>query len=121
MDKIKSLKVEGIQYTTVQMDKWLEKSKYLMALAIDNGLELNKYYWRSIFDENYIELFQPNIIDAFTMVIDINGDPNVVNYVLEEYSKVKDSLEKLQYIGKLTEDEIKYYAQKCLENMQIFC
>lgn len=120
MDKVQSFNVEERVYTFVQMDKWIEKSKYLMALCQDNNVVIQKYYWRSIFDENYIEYFEPMIIDAYTMCIDISGRKEDILFVLEEYNKVKDDLEKLNIIEPYTEEEIKTIADKAFQHMYMF-
>lgn len=120
MDITQKIGIEGKVYTFTQMDKWLEKSKYLMALAVDNDVKIIKYYWRSIFDDNYIEYFEPKIVDAFTMYIDLEGNLDTINYIFEEYNKVKDDLEKLNIVEPFTEEEIKTIADKAFEHMVIF-
>ena len=120
MDQFQNFRVNGEYFSFVQMDKWTEKSKYLMALCQDNGLIINKFYWRSIFDYETIELFEPKIVDAYYMHIDISGDPSTVEYVLDEYSKVAKMLESITVVEPLTEDEIKEIATKALQNMVIF-
>ena len=73
MDRFQNFKVEGLYYSFVQMDKWIEKSKYLMALCQDNNVTIDKFYWRSIIDSNYLELIEPKVVDAFYMHVDIHG------------------------------------------------
>lgn len=120
MDQFQNFRIEGKVYSFIQMDKWTEKSKYLMALCQDNNVTIEKFYWRSVFDPEYIELFIPKIVDAFTMCIDISGSLEDVKFVLEQYNKVRKDLETITVIEHFTEDEIKEIADKALQNMQIF-
>ena len=116
MDVIQKMYVEDTLHVSISMEKYLEKSKYLMALCQDNNITIQRYYWRSIFDNNIIEYIQPKIVDAFIMVIDIHGDKDKIEYVLSQYKKVFKSLEKLQYIQPLSEKEIKETAIKVLQS-----
>jgi len=120
MDLFQNFKVHGTLYSFIQMDKWTEKSKYLMALCQDNNVTIHKFYWRSVLDPEYLELFEPKIVDAFTMCIDIEGNPEDVEFVLKEYNKIRKDLETITFIEPLSEDEIKEIADKALQNMQIF-
>lgn len=112
MDIIQKMKVEGITYLSITMDKYLEKSKYFLRLCQDNGLTIQRYYWRSKFEETIIEYIQPKIIDAFNMIIDVHGTEQTVEQVLQQYSTVNVQLSKLNYIQPLTKEEINNYALK---------
>lgn len=113
MDIIQKMYVDDTLHVSISMDKYLEKSKYLMALCQDNGITIQRYYWKSF--NNVIEYIQPKIVDAFIMVIDIHGDKDKIEYVLSQYKKVFKDLEKLQYIKPLSEKEIKETAIKLLQ------
>ena len=112
MDKIQVTTIDNINILSVEMDKYLEKSKYLMTLAQDNGLIIQKYYWKSILDETHIEYFEPKIYDMFIMCIDIIGDLDTLKRVVEEYKKVRSMLEKINLEEPLTQEEIKQYSMK---------
>lgn len=115
MDIIQKMYVDDTLHVSISMEKYLEKSKYLMALCQDNNITIQRYYWRSIFDNNIIEYIQPKIVDAYLMVIDIHGDEDKIEYVLSQYKKVFKSLEKLQYIKPLSQEEINRTALKLLQ------
>lgn len=119
MDEIQNIKVEGLLYSFIQMDKWTEKSKWLMAYCQKHGATLQKYYWRSKFDINHIEYFEPKIVDAFTMCIDIWGDYHTILCVLSKYKRVAKMLETITYIGSMDEEEIKNIAYKALSSTQL--
>ena len=120
MDLVQSFRLDNEIVTFIQMDKWLEKSKYLMRLCQENNVTIIKYYWRSIFDYEYIELFEPNIVDAFYMHVDIQGKEEDIIHVMEEYNKVKSMLESITVVEPFTEQEIEELACKCLKHMEIF-
>ena len=114
MDIIQKMYVDDTLHVSISMEKYLEKSKYLMALCQDNDITIQRYYWKSF--NNVIEYIQPKIVDAFIMVIDIHGDKDKIEYVLSQYKKVFKSLERLQYIQPLSEKEIKEIAIKFLQS-----
>lgn len=110
MDIIQKIHVEGLTHVSITMDRYLEKSKYFMALCQDNNITIQRYYWRSIFDETIIEYIQPKIVDAFYMIIDVYGEKETVEHVIKQYSTVNEDLSKLSYIKPLSNEEINKYA-----------
>ena len=117
MDRFQNFKVEGLYYSFVQMDKWIEKSKYLMALCQDNNVIIDKFYWRSKIDSDYLELIEPKVVDAFYMHVDIHGKEEDVKTVLEQYNKVRKMLEEITVVTPLTENEIQDLAQKIVNQI----
>ena len=45
MDVIQKMYVDNELHLSISMEKYLEKSKYLMALCQDNDITIQRYYW----------------------------------------------------------------------------
>lgn len=109
--------VEGDYYASMELRNEPERTKYFLYLLEKNDCTIQKYYWRSLYDENHIEYIEPKIYDAFYMVIDTISKSKIsLLNVMEEYNKNKV---KMGYLGrcsrqKLTEEDIKNLAQKFL-------
>jgi len=110
-------------YCNVVMDNNKEQREKLMSMMLDRGIIIQKFYWRSIFDDTYLELMEPAIYDAFKFHVDFIGDIKIINEVMEEYIKIQDTYGFLDKClnTPYTEEEIKSLADKCLQHMEIFC
>ena len=107
--------VEGDYYASMELRNEPERTKYFLYLLEKNGCIIQKYYWRSLYDENHIEYIEPKIYDAFYMVVDtITKSKLALLNVMEEYNKNKV---QRGYLGKLntpklTKDEMENYANR---------
>lgn len=115
---VSTLYCEGEYHVSMELRNEEERTKYFLALLQKYDCVIQRYYWRSLYDETHIEYLEPKIYDAFYMVIDAysHNKENLLN-VMEEYNKNKV---RIGYLGrcnrkKLTEEGIKEYANKYLQ------
>lgn len=111
----------GKDYVTVSVPT-LEHGKVLMLAAELLGCVVQKYYWRSILDPDseYIEEIEPMCPDAFEVIINIKGETDTLNDLIQFYKeKVKQlKLDELpSMLTPYTEDEIKQTAYKMIASL----
>ena len=94
-----------------------EHAYLLMDIAEHLNCSIQKYYWISKMDENYIEEIEPKICDAFTCEVFINGLENDLISVMNIYNQKKENLDKLPVSPKLSEQEIHELANKMIKNL----
>lgn len=105
--------LEGDYYAQMRLRNEPERTNYFLYLLEKNNCIIQRYYWRSLYDENHIEYIEPKIYDAFYMVVDtISKSKLTLESVMDEYNKNKV---RRGYLGKLnrtklTEEDIKRYA-----------
>lgn len=106
------LEIEDEAYLSIEMENI---DKYTMLqLQKEYGNTLVRMYYRSKFDYNYIEYFEPKIYDAFICCLDFSGRKFTLLKALKEYTQNKNVNYLERCLSKLTEKEIKDYAQKFL-------
>ena len=111
----------SMDYACIKMENGIETIRKLMLMLQENNIQIHKFYWRSKLDETYLELQEPKITDVFYFHLDLNGNTKVIKSVLEEYNKIKSTYEYLDKCLLITtEEEIKQWANKALQNMNIF-
>lgn len=110
--------VEGDYYAQMRLRNEPERTNYFLYLLEKNNCTIQRYYWRSLYDENHIEYIEPKIYDAFYMVVDtISKSKLTLESVMDEYNKNKV---RRGYLGKLnrtklTEEDIKRYATSLIK------
>lgn len=116
------MKIESWQNTFwITMENIPELTYKLGLMLMENGVTIQKYYWRSLFDETYLELQEPLIYDAFQFHLDVTGDSKIINNVLEEFLKIQNTYRHLdKCLRVLTKQEIKELAEIALQNMKLF-
>ena len=102
----------------IQMENIPELTYKFMSMLED--VTIQKYYWRSKYDETYLELQEPKVYDAFYFHIDIIGKPEKINKIIDDFILIQDTYRHLNNCLKLTEEEIKGIADKALTDMFIF-
>lgn len=108
-------RMEDKHYLYVEMENTIDRFT-LMKMMVDYGNTILRMYWRSKFDYNHIELFEPKIYDAFIFCIDFIGREYTLTKVLKEFKET--NLQKLEDdYNKLTETEIKDLAYKVLASL----
>lgn len=111
----------SMDYACIKMENGIETIRKLMCMFEDNNIQIQKFYWRSKLDDTYLELQEPQITDAFYFHIDLNGNTKTIKSILEEYNKIKDTYKFLdKCLLQTSEKEIKQWANKALQNMNIF-
>ena len=100
----------------ITMENGKEQTNKLMQLFKQAGIILHKYYWKSKFDETYIELLEPNIFDAFLFQLDVCGDQKTILNVLKYYKQIQKEYKHLDncLYSPLIDKEIKRYATRVL-------
>ena len=110
--------LEGDYYAQMRLRNEPERTNYFLYLLEKNNCIIQRYYWRSLYDENHIEYIEPKIYDAFYMVVDtISKSKLTLESVMDEYNKNKV---RRGYLGKLnrtklTEEDIKRYATSLIK------
>lgn len=114
---IQITKTRNEDFLNVQMENNEEKCKLLMSILQDLGCIIQKYYWRSKFDETYIEYFEPKIYDVFDFILDMSGTENQFKQGLEIYKEKVKILDKLPKLDTpLTDEEIDEIAKKFIQS-----
>ena len=100
-------------YAYIEIENITEKTLYLLNLLQEN-CTIQKYYWRSLYDNNHIEYLEPKIYDAFYMCIDVSGWKFDIEECMLQYTKHKGEREYLHRClqNSLSENEIKDLALK---------
>ena len=108
------LTVDGITYMDAIVDSTI-KGNLMLKLAQKNGCRIQKYFWVSKLDAEYIEYVEPKVYDVFDMEIILIGELEQIERVVWEY---KHQVETICFLEKcvpqecLTEQEIKQIALK---------
>ena len=111
----------SMDYACIKMENGIETIRKLMVLMEDNNIQIQKYYWRSKLDETFLSLEEPNVTDVFYFHLDLNGNTKVIKSIIEEYKKIEKTYKFLdKCLLQMSEQEIMEYADKALENMNIF-
>ena len=104
-------------FITVRTDN-VYAANLLMDIAEHMDCVIQKYYWRSRFDEEVIEEICPKIDDAFYCIVILGGDMNNLGGAYDVF-KQKYLLYKQIYRLNipLTQTEIEEYAVKMLQKL----
>lgn len=94
-----------------------EHAYMLMNIAEHLNCIIQKYYWVSKFDTEYIEYIEPKIYDAFNCEIVLKGNNDDLGGVYEVYQTKKELLNNLPKEPKMTEVEIKELAEQMLNEI----
>lgn len=115
---IEILTIEGISYLSIQMENNKEKYLHLLKILEDNNCTLQRYYWRSIFDNNIIEYIEPKIYDCFNIVIDSYGKLDDLKLSIDQFKSIEHEIEKLPNLNNpLNETEIKELASRMIAKL----
>ena len=111
----------SMDYTCIKMDNGIETIRKLMLMLQEENIKIQKFYWRSKFDETYLELQEPKITDVFYFHLDLLGNTDIVKSILNKYNKIEKTYKFLdKCLLKFTDKEIKEISDKCLQKMFIF-
>ena len=104
-------------FITVRTDNMYTASLF-MDIAEHMNCIVQKYYWRSRFDEETIEEICPKIDDAFYCIVVLKGDMDNLGGAYDVF-KQKYPLYKQLYERSipLTTTEIKEYADKLIHSL----
>lgn len=96
----------------------IEHAYMVMNIAEHMNCIIQKYYWRSKFDKEYIVEIEPKI-DAFDVVIILRGDITSLGGVHDIYMNKKDMLDKLPKNTAMSEKDIQRYSFELLRYAEI--
>ena len=100
-----------MNYCNIIMENGVETINKLMSMLQDAEIEIQKYYWRSKYDETYLELKRPIITDAFLFHLDLTGNTDKIKSVLEDYCKISKTYKHLdKCLHTLNKQEIQNIA-----------
>jgi len=105
------LEIENEAYLSIEMENNMDKYT-LMKLQQEYGNTLVRMYYRSKYDYNYIEYIEPKIYDAFIFCVDFAGRKYPLTKALKEFKQNQKVNFLENCLNRLTEQEIKEYAQK---------
>ncbi len=103
LEKILTTKFESVSQLTrygqrdcmmnVQLENLNQERRYLLLhLFEQNQCDIQRFYWRSLFDSSHIAYIEPKVFDAFYFVVDFIGPEENLREALRQFSKKQSEI-----------------------------
>ena len=96
-----------------------EHAYMLMLLAECQLCAVQKYYWVSKFDPEYIEYLEPKVYDAFTCTVVLQGEEQNIKDCMDAYNNSTWRLDGIRNETYMTEEDIKKTADRFFSKFYI--